>query len=60
MGMSADHRREYELRLTPGTQEYEEDQAMWRQLNAARSEVLAFVGTAPKNVADSDEFHCAA
>ncbi len=49
--MSAISTRELQqLRYTPGTQEYDEDQAMWQALNARRHEVMTFIGTAPSHV----------
>jgi hypothetical protein len=59
MPSATDPRRHIELRITPGTPEYEEDQAMWRSLNRARHESLAFLGTAPKAAVEPGDF-CAA
>jgi hypothetical protein len=60
MSMSTQTRREDELRLTPGTREYDEEQAMWESLNAARHEVLAYLGTAPPIEALPTDYICAA
>jgi hypothetical protein len=45
-----------DLRFIPGTPEYDEEQAMWRKLNAARHEVMSFLGTSPKIDNTPDDF----
>lgn len=51
--------RPQDLRYTPGTREYDDDQAMWRIIHAARHETMSYLGTAPRIAVSPVEF-CAA